>query len=186
MPTNNNGYADVISPHLAYGQRLNTGHSQRLVAGCAASLSHPYRKTFRRCPVFWATLHCKEFFDSHATLRLFSTHGARQYASLLILRYCAYRLTFPGLGSANLFYFSAKLFKRFSSQYVEVRFHRCGNLAPVYCDKINYGSNCLLDALNVADRDILCLSVEKISRPPYGQLVFFPPRANIPLRQPRL
>lgn len=32
MPTNNNGCADVISPHRAYGQLLNTGHSRRLVA----------------------------------------------------------------------------------------------------------------------------------------------------------
>lgn len=181
------GYAWHPLSASAYGQRLNTGHSQRLVAGCAASLSHPYRKTFRQCPVFRATLHCKDFHDRHATLRLFSTHGARQYASWLILHYCAYRLAFSGvgLGCTNLFYFSAKHFKRFSSQYVDVRFHRRGYLAPVYCDTINYGSNYLLGLLNVADRDILCLSVEKISRPPRGRLVFFPPRANIPLRQPR-
>ena len=80
MPTNNNGYADVISPHTPMGNVSNTGHSQRLVEGCAASLSHPYRKTFRRCPVFRATLHCKDFFDGHATLRLIATHGARQSA----------------------------------------------------------------------------------------------------------
>jgi hypothetical protein len=34
--------------------------------------------------------------------------------------------------------------------------------------------------MNVPERDILCYSVEKISRPPDGQLVFFLPSAEHP------
>lgn len=128
---------------------------------------------------------CMDFHDRHATLRLVSTHGARQSTSWLMLRYFAYRLAFPGLGCAIPIYFSAIIYKGVSYQYVGVRFHRRGYFAPVSCGTINYGSNCLLGSLNVADRDILCLSEEKISRPPCGRLVFFLPRANIPLRQPR-
>ena len=72
------------------------------------------------------------------------------------------------------------LFQKIPYQYVDVRFHRRGVFAPVYCRTINYGSDCLLGPLNVSGRDILFPSAEKISRPPCGQLVFFLSRANIP------
>lgn len=72
------------------------------------------------------------------------------------------------------------LFQKIPYQYVDIRFHRRGVFAPVYCRTINYGSDCLLGPLNVSSRDILFPSAEKISRPPCGQLVFFLSRANIP------
>lgn len=65
------------------------------------------------------------------------------------------RIDSPFRGWAVPFLFSqCHLFQNIPYQYVDVRFHRRGVFAPVYCRTINYGSDCLLGPLNVSGRDI--------------------------------
>ena len=170
-----------------------------------AALWHPHPKTLRRCPVFFSPLlvrlssltlcAAKTFTTATPLSAWFQPTGRDNPLHGSCLTVTQIDSPFRGWTVPFLFFFQCHIFQGFSipnrfsaslsEEYAVIRFHRRGYFAPVSCSTIDYGSNCLLGLLNVACRDILCLSVEKISSPPCGHLVFFLPRANIPLRQPR-
>ena len=160
-----------------------------------AALWHPHPKTLRRCPVFFSPLlvrlssltlcAAKTFTTATPLSAWFQPTGRDNPLHGSCLTVTQIDSPFRGWTVPFLFFFQCHIFQGFPYKYVDVRFHRRGYFAPVSCCTIDYGSDCLLGSLNVADRDILLPSVEKISRPPCGHLVFFLPRANIPLRQPR-